>query len=265
MNIWSFPRDKRDPKYVCEVAKSLGYEAVEFAVYDEDVFGEWSNVKRKWESIKETAESYGLKTPSVASGLYWMHGMLCEKPEKALRILEGECRIASLIGAEVVLFTLGPASPEVEYAKLFEYASKALKEVCRICREYAVKCGLENVWNKFPASPLEAKKLLEECGCDCIGLYFDPGNTLPHSHPEHWIHELGSYIVGVHIKDFDETKLTFVPPGRGSLDWRRIVSLLKSRTSFRGYAMAEVPPYPSSPVLHLEDTIAFMRRVLQHE
>ncbi len=51
--------------------------------------------------------------------------------------------------------------------------------------------GVENVWNKFLLSPLEAKRFIEEVGSEYIGVYFDVGNFVPWAFPEQWIEMLG--------------------------------------------------------------------------
>src|SRR5947207_874743 len=65
-----------------------------------------------------------------------------------------------------------------------------------------LRLGLENVWNKFLMSALEARRLVEEVNSPAVGIWFDVGNVVAFAYPEQWIRLLGKTIVGVHIKDF---------------------------------------------------------------
>src|SRR5690606_37424790 len=70
-----------------------------------------------------------------------------------------------------------------------------------------IKIGLENVWNNFILSPVEAKRLVDTIDHPLIGWYFDIGNILRYGWPEHWIEILGHRIVKLHIKEFSRKKM----------------------------------------------------------
>ena len=65
-----------------------------------------------------------------------------------------------------------------------------------------MQIGLENVWNNFILSPVEAMRFIDEINHPLIGWYFDIGNVLRYGWPEHWIATLNSRIKKLHIKEF---------------------------------------------------------------
>ncbi len=65
-----------------------------------------------------------------------------------------------------------------------------------------MKIAVENVWNSFLLSPLEAANYVDQFRSPVIGFYFDCGNILAYGWPEQWIKILGKRIAKVHIKEY---------------------------------------------------------------
>jgi hexulose-6-phosphate isomerase len=65
-----------------------------------------------------------------------------------------------------------------------------------------VKIALENVWNNFLISPMEAASFVDQFKTTFVGFYFDCGNILIYGWPEQWIKILNRRIAKVHIKEF---------------------------------------------------------------
>ncbi len=260
-NIWSIPRRLRDPiKFLRKVAE-LGYEGAELAVDDSDLRLSLSELRSKWGALREEASSLGLELPSIASGLFWLRNMVVE-PEKALEVVRVECEVASVVGASIILVVPGVAVSDIPYEEHFIRVAKALKEASRVAREYGVYVGIEPVWNRLFPSPLDFRRLLEEVGEDNVKLYFDVGNTLPHSLPEHWIRSLKDWLVQVHVKDFSIDELKFTPPGLGSVNWSAVKSAL-DEVGYNGWLVAELPWGPEEePYKYLVDTAKFVRESL---
>ena len=63
-----------------------------------------------------------------------------------------------------------------------------------------VKIALENVWNNFLISPMEAASYVDQFKTPFVGFYFDCGNVLVYGWPEQWIKILGRRLAKVHIK-----------------------------------------------------------------
>jgi len=69
-----------------------------------------------------------------------------------------------------------------------------------------VKIAIENVWNHFLLSPLEAARYVDEFKSAAVGWHFDAGNILNYGWPEQWIRILGPRIKMLHVKEFSRKK-----------------------------------------------------------
>ena len=73
-------------------------------------------------------------------------------------------------------------------------------------QELGVKIAIENVWNQFLLSPLEAARYVDEFESPRVGWHFDIGNVVNYGWPEQWIRILGKRIKKLHIKEFSRKK-----------------------------------------------------------
>lgn len=261
INIWSYP-------YPAEVgvedamahAAKAGYQGLEPTLDTEDLE---SFSTEKWERIRTKANQLNLEIPSISTGLFWQHNAIIE-PEAALRVVEAECQAAKIVGAQVVLVVPGTAVPDLSYEEHFKRAADWLCKAASIAREHGVKIGVENVWNRIFPGPLDFLKLLDMVGDESVGVYFDAGNTLPHSLPEHWIPLLGKRILQVHVKDYCITAggLTrgFGIPFNGDVNWPAVRKALVE-IDYEGYLLPEVPPYPGDPYKAAEDALSSLRKI----
>ncbi len=259
INIWSYPKTLSTVEAIKHAA-SVGYEGLEVAAGLDD----WENKGKpdwqiKWERIKAEAERNKLAIPSVATGLFWRHNFITQLDE-ALEVVRLECEIARIVGAYLVLVVPGTGVSELNYEEHLKRAADGLKAAAEIAGEYGVKIGLENVWNRVFAGPMEVYQLLEEIGDKRIGAYFDVGNTLPHSLPEHWIRVLKERIFQVHVKDYNIAQGTFGIPLTGDVNWEAVRAAL-TEIGYTGYILPEVPPYPGDPVQAAEDAYRGLRKV----
>ncbi len=259
INTWSYPKTLSLEEQIAHAAKT-GFEAFEPPLTQEDLeLHSTGGLRKKWNAIRENAETHGIKIPSVATGLYWKYNWAVE-PDKALKVLETEAHVANIVGAGLVLVIPGTGVPELRYEEMIERVSSALRKAEKIARDYGVRVGLENVWNRFLAGPLEFKMLLDKLDPDVFGAYFDAGNTLPHSLPEHWIRMLGKRIFQVHVKGFSMAELRFGIPLFGDINWKQVRRALEE-IGYHGYVLAEVPPYRGDQYKAVEDTYTSMKKI----
>ncbi len=261
INTWSYPKTLPIEDQIKHAAKT-GYQGFEPAIVldDLDLLGK-EEFDKKWEHVKQVAKEAGIEIPSVATGLYWRFNWADDKSvEKALKVLEAEARAASILGAKVILVVPGSAIPEVPYTILIDKIVENLSKAEKIAEEYKIKIGLENVWNKVFAGPLEFKILLDQLNPEIFGAYFDAGNTLPHSLPEHWITTLKERILQVHVKDFNMAELRFGIPLTGDVNWANVRKALES-IGYSGYIFAEIPAYRGDPYKAVEDTYTSLKKI----
>ncbi len=259
VNVWSFPKGF-DPLEAIRKAKEIGYHGFEPALTIDHMGIAISDFDKFWRSLANVSRDVSIEIPSVATGLFWRINPM-ENLEEALKVVERLCRAAHLVEAKVVLVTVGSALSEKDFNECFERAAHFLKKASAIAREYNVLIGVENVWNKILGSPLEMKELLGKVNEDNVKAYLDVGNTLPHSLPEHWIDVLGSELIAqIHVKDFNLAELKFGIPLTGDVNWRAISKRLKA-ISYKGYLVAEVPPYRGHPLRAVEDTFKSLKEI----
>jgi len=265
VNAWSYPSGMNLPEMFSH-AKRVGYELFEPVVDEQDLnMLNSPDFSRRWGEVRDLAQSAGLGIYTIATGLYWRFNIiLSDQFERAAKVLEAEAKAANIVGAKVLLVVPGVAVPELSYEEHIERAKDALAKLSKVAEDYGVVIGVENVWNRIFASPLDMKRLLDELDPKVVGAYVDVGNTLPHSLPEHWIMTLKGRIVAMHAKDFlaEPGRCTFGIPLTGSVNWRSIKRLL-DEVGYSGSLTAEVPPYPGDPFKAAEDAASSLRQIFK--
>lgn len=250
VNLWSveWPTILRelDNKKVARKIKEIGYDGVEL-VFDDSGF---DPTRKTEEEIRRTAEDFkseSLEIPSVATGVFWRYnlGSNDEKTRsKGIEYGKAGVKMARIVGASSILVVPGVASPEITYEELYANALNSVKKLAEFAEDYDVTIAVENVWNKFLYSPMEFKKFIMDVGMRNVKVYLDIANLMAISHPENWIHSLGSMVSNVHTKDFDTTIGNingFRNVLKGNVDWRNIIKLLKA-AGYNGYLTVECPP-----------------------
>ncbi len=101
----------------------------------------------------------------------------------------------------------GVCNEEVPYDPAWERSIAEIKKAVPLAKELGVKISIENVWNNFILSPLEAVRYLDEVGDPIVGWHFDIGNVLRYGWPEQWIKVLGKRINRIHVKEYSTKKM----------------------------------------------------------
>ncbi|MGN0001829.1 MAG: sugar phosphate isomerase/epimerase family protein [Sphingobacterium composti] len=139
------------------------------------------------------------------------------------------------LGGNTVLVVPGVVNSSVSYEVAYQIAQKNIRKLIPYAEKHKIKIALENVWNNFILSPVEAKRFVDEINHPLVGWYFDVGNVLRYGWPEHWIESLGKRIFNVHIKEFSRkvmneqglSKGFGVPLTEGDVDWKVVMQALK--------------------------------------
>jgi hexulose-6-phosphate isomerase len=122
--------------------------------------------------------------------------------EQGLAALKLSLEDASIYGADTVLLVPGRVNDKVSYDDCWNRSVQEIKKVIPMAIDLKVKIALENVWNNFLLSPMEAASFVDQFKSPFIGFYFDCGNVLVYGWPEQWIKILNRRIAKVHIKEF---------------------------------------------------------------
>lgn len=176
-------------------AKDAGFDGVEVM----------SHLNRA--EVLKASEITGLPVPSVCGELHWKYPISDPDPavrEQGVTALKLSLQDASAYGADTVLFVPGRVSETITYDECWTRNLEELQKVIPLAEKLQVKIAIENVWNNFLLSPLEAATFVDMFKSPYVGFYFDCGNVLTYGWPEQWIKILNKRIAKVHIKEYSK-------------------------------------------------------------
>jgi hexulose-6-phosphate isomerase len=202
------------------------------------------------EDVLAARDASGLAIPSVVDSVHWQHSLGDPNPEVRARGragLEAALRDAHVYGARSVLLVPAVVDKDRPYDLAWRHSIAEIRSVVPLARELGVKIAVENVWNNFVLSPLEARRYLDEIDSDQVGWHLDLGNLLIYGWPEQWVRILGPRVLQLHVKEFSRKKMDeegrwdgfAVELGEGDNDWPAIMRALDD-IGYDGWAIAEV-------------------------
>ena len=160
--------------------------------------------------ILQAKQRAGIELPSVINKDHWSKPL--SDPDKQVRkqcidsVAKSMHEVKEL-GGDTVLVVPGVVNEKVSYEQAYITSQSAIRELIPYAEKTGVQIALENVWNNFLISPVEAKRYIDEINHPLVGWYFDIGNVLRYGWPEHWIHTLRSRIMRLHIKEFSRENM----------------------------------------------------------
>jgi hexulose-6-phosphate isomerase len=138
----------------------------------------------------------------------------------------------------------------MSYDDAYQRSQAEIRKVLPLAQELNVRIAIENVWNKFLLSPLEAARYTDDFQSDFIGWQFDIGNIVNDGWPEQWIRILGKRILKLDVKEFSRKKRDNeglwkgfdCEIGEGDIDWKAVRAALHDigYDNGRNWAAAEV-------------------------
>jgi hexulose-6-phosphate isomerase len=159
--------------------------------------------------ILAARDATGLEIPSVVVATHWAKPLSDPNPEARRVGLEGllqALRDAKAYGADSVLLVPAVVTKNVSYVQAYERATAGIRQAIPLAESLGVTIAIENVWNRFLLSPLEAVQFVDGFDSPCVKWHFDVGNVPNTGWPEHWIPLLGQRIVKVHVKEFSRAR-----------------------------------------------------------
>jgi len=176
-----------------QVAKQAGFEGIE----------PMSHLNR--DEILKARDLTGLSIPSVCGALHGKYPLSDPDPKvraEGVAALKVTLDDAKAYGADTVLLVPGRVSETVSYDDCWKRSVEEIKKVIPYAEKLNIKIAVENVWNNFLLSPMEAANYVDQFKSQYVRFYFDCGNILVYGWPEQWIKILGDRIVKVHIKEY---------------------------------------------------------------
>lgn len=222
-----------------QAAKEAGFEGVEMTSHMDQ------------EEVLRARDATGLTIPSVCGAMHWSKPLTHPDPKvraEGLEALKQTLRDAKRYGATSVLLVPGVVNKDVSYADAYTRSQEEIRKAVPLAEELNVKIAIENVWNHFLLSPLEAARFVDEFKSPAVGWHFDVGNIINEGWPEQWIRILGKRIQKLHIKEFSRKKRDAeglwkgfqVPLLEGDDNWPAVMKAL-DEIGYQGWAMTEQP------------------------
>lgn len=178
-----------------KLAKDLGFDGIELGAPTEF---------NKSEILDAKAKS-GIELPSVMNMDHWKKPLSdpdSQVREQCIKSVAQSLQDVKDFGGDTVLVVPGVVNEKVFYEQAYNTSLNSIRKLIPYAEKTGMQIGLENVWNNFILSPVEAKRFVDEINHPLIGWYFDVGNILRYGWPEHWIKTLNSRIMKLHIKEF---------------------------------------------------------------
>ncbi len=218
-------------------------------------------------------DATGLEIPSVVCATHWFQPLSDPNPRARQAGLDGlktALHDAREYGSSSVLFVPAVVKKEVSYASAYTRSQADVQEVIPLASELGVKIAIENVWNNFLLSPLEAARYIDEFKSPAMAWHFDIGNVINIGWPEHWIHSLDKRIHKLHIKEYSRKKRDAeglwkgfqVEYFEGDNDWPAVMAALDD-VGYNGWGTAEPayrPPGVDEPT-RLKQIAGFLDRI----
>lgn len=238
--------------------KEAGYEGVEpMAGWDQD-------------EVLRARDATGLAIPSICCNTHWVKPLTDPNPAtRAITVeaLKNTLREGKRYGARSVLLVPGVVNEHVSYADAWTRSQAEIRKAVPLAEELGVKIAIENVWNGFLLSPLEAARYVDEFKSPAVAWHFDIGNIIATGWPEQWIRILGKRIATLHIKEYSRKKRDEeglrkgfeVEYLEGDNDWPTVMKAL-DEIGYEGWGIAE-PAYRPKGVDPLERVKEISRRM----
>jgi L-ribulose-5-phosphate 3-epimerase len=224
-----------------QLAKDAGIEGIELNRPDTIPLDE----------ILKARDTTGLPIAGIICSTHWGKPLSAPDPatrEQGFRGLDLALNEAAQLGCTRVLLVPGVVNKQVSYDDCWNRSIEQIKRAVPIAESTKCHIAIENVWNQFLLSPLEAARFVDEIGSPWVGWHFDIGNVITFGWPEQWVRILGKRILNLHIKEFSRKKRDAegfakgfqVELGEGDNDWPAIMKAL-DEIGYEGWGIAEVP------------------------
>jgi L-ribulose-5-phosphate 3-epimerase len=225
------------------------------------------------QEVLAARDAAGLEIPSVVLATHWTHPLSDPNPaarETSVNGLKQALRDAKVYGASSVLLVPAVVKKEVSYADAYTRSVAEIKKCIPLAEELGVAIAIENVWNQFLMSPLEAVSYVDSFKSPMVKWHLDVGNLVNTAWPEHWIRTLGPRIVKVHVKEFSRKQRDAkglwegfkVDLMEGDSDWPAVMAALDD-VKYSGWLITEQYRAPgTSDTDYLSGLVAKLDRIL---
>ncbi|RMG26199.1 MAG: sugar phosphate isomerase/epimerase [Bacteroidetes bacterium] len=201
--------------------------------------------------ILEARDKSGIEIPGVVNSVHWKAPLSDPDPAvraKCVESMKTALHACKRYGGTTVLLVPAVVNEQVSYADAYRRSQEEIRKLLPLAEETGINIAIENVWNNFLLSPLEAARYIDEFESPRIGWYFDVGNIIRYGWAHHWIEALGQRIMKIDVKEYSRDKQRNegiwagfrVEIGDGDCDWAKVNAALR-KVGYSGWGSAEVP------------------------
>lgn len=194
------------------------------------------------EEVLAARDQSKLQIPGTVDSVHWHNTLSNPRPEiraKGLAGLRTALKDAHDYGGSSALLVPGVVRKNIRYDQVYTRSQTEIRKAIPYAKKLGVAIAIENVWNGFLLSPVEACRYLDEFDTDMVGMHFDVGNIVRYGFPEHWIYALGKRILKLDVKEYSKKRGFGVHLMEGDCDWPSVVKALKA-IGYSGWATAEM-------------------------
>jgi hexulose-6-phosphate isomerase len=201
--------------------------------------------------VLKARDATGLTISSVCGSQHWKAPLSHPDPkvrEEGLEALKVTIIDAKTYEADTILLVPGRVNETVSYDDCWNRSTEEIRKIVPFAEEMKVKIAIENVWNNFLLSPMEAANYVDQFNSPMIGFYFDCGNILAYGWPEQWIKILDKRIAKIHIKEYSRKIADTqgksagfkVKLQEGDVNWPAVMKALDD-IGYKSWATVEMP------------------------
>jgi L-ribulose-5-phosphate 3-epimerase len=202
------------------------------------------------QEVLAARDAAGLEIPSVVIATHWTHPLSSPNPTMRQTGLDGlrqGLRDAKAYGASSVLLVPGVVNKDISYADCYTRSIEEIKKAIPLAEELGVVIAIENVWNGFLLSPLEAVAYVDSFKTPIVRWHFDVGNVVNMGWPDQWARLLGPRISKIHVKEYSRKIRDEKGPFAGfraelltgDSDWPAVMAALDSVGYTAGWLITE--------------------------
>lgn len=216
-----------------QVAKDAGFASVEPGT----IFS--ANELKEFEAASSALD---FPIDAIVCSTHWGKPLTDPDPavyEETIKGMRVSMENAKALGGDMVLLVPAVVNPNVRYADAWTRAVERTKMLAEDAEKHGIVIGIENVWNKFLLSPLEAAAFIDEIDSKYVKFWLDVGNMVQFGYPEDWVRTLGDRTARVDVKDFVRKTNSFVELTKGDIDWKAVMTAF-DEIGYQGIVAAEV-------------------------
>lgn len=216
-----------------QIAKDAGFDSVE----PNTIF-----TNKQLRDFEKASSELDFPIDGIVCSTHWGKPLTDPDPavyEETIKGMRTSIENAKALGGDMVLLVPAVVNPNVRYADAWKRAVERTKMLAEDAEKHSIVIGIENVWNKFLLSPLEAAAFIDEIDSKYVKFWLDVGNMVQFGYPEDWVRTLGDRTARVDVKDFVRKTNSFVELTKGDVDWKEVMKAF-DEVGYSGIMAAEV-------------------------